>query len=78
MDGTNILKETPHVTAPVASNTLSVNVVAAPGKAMVGKRPKPFGEALAVLEQSTLANCQQRLSSPNEHSSTIFVPSASF
>jgi hypothetical protein len=49
-----------------------------PEKALAGERPKPFGEALAVLEQTTLANCQQRLSSPNEHSSTIFVPSASF
>src|SRR5271166_6097805 len=36
MDGTNRLKE----------NTLSVNVFTAPGKAMVGERPKPFGEAL--------------------------------
>ena len=34
------------VTAPVASNTLSVNVFTAPGKTMVGERPKPFGEAL--------------------------------
>src|SRR6204780_384539 len=46
MDGTNGLKETTRVTAPVASNTLSVNVFTAPGKAMVGERPKPFGEAL--------------------------------
>ena len=37
------LKETTRV--PVASNTLSVNVFTAPGKAMVGERPKPFGEA---------------------------------
>ncbi len=29
-----------------ASNTLGVNVFTAPGKAMVGERPKPFGEAL--------------------------------
>jgi glyoxylase-like metal-dependent hydrolase (beta-lactamase superfamily II) len=36
MDGTNGLKET----------TLSVNVFTAPGKTMVGERPKPFGEAL--------------------------------
>jgi hypothetical protein len=36
MDGTNGLKET----APVASNTLSVNVFTAPGKAMVGERPR--------------------------------------
>ena len=34
------------MTAPVASNTLSVNVFTAPGKTMVGERPKPFGEAL--------------------------------
>jgi glyoxylase-like metal-dependent hydrolase (beta-lactamase superfamily II) len=46
MDGTNGLKETMHVTAPVASNTLNVNVFTAPGKTMVGERPKPFGEAL--------------------------------
>src|SRR6202161_2863332 len=50
MDGTNGLKESTRVTTPVASNTpesntLSVNVVTAPGKAMVGERPKPFGEA---------------------------------
>ena len=31
---------------PAASNTLSVNVFTAPGKAMVGERPRPFGEAL--------------------------------
>ncbi len=35
MDSTNGLKET----------TLSLNVFTAPGKAMVGERPKPFGEA---------------------------------
>jgi hypothetical protein len=31
MDGTNGLKETTRVTAPVASNTLSVNIFTAPG-----------------------------------------------
>ena len=46
MDGANGLKETTRVTAPVTSNTLSVNVFTAPGKTMVGERPKPFGEAL--------------------------------
>ena len=46
MDGTDGLKETTRVTAPVASNTLSVNVFTAPGEAMVGERPRPFGEAL--------------------------------
>ena len=34
------------MTAPTTSNTLGVNVFTAPGKAMVGERPKPFGEAL--------------------------------
>jgi glyoxylase-like metal-dependent hydrolase (beta-lactamase superfamily II) len=37
----------PKYTAPVASSTLSVNVFTAPGKTMVGERPRPFGEALA-------------------------------
>jgi hypothetical protein len=46
MDGTNGQKETARVNAPVASNTLSVNVFTAPGKTMVGERPRPFGEAL--------------------------------
>jgi glyoxylase-like metal-dependent hydrolase (beta-lactamase superfamily II) len=46
VDATNALQETTPVTAPVASNTLSVNVFTAPGKTMVGERPKPFGEAL--------------------------------
>src|ERR1700761_3713670 len=47
MDGANALKEATRVTAPVALNTLSVNVFTAPGKVMVGERPKPFGEPLA-------------------------------
>src|SRR5271163_2275896 len=47
MNSTNGLKEPTRVTAPVASSTLSVNVFTAPVKAMVGERPKPFGEALA-------------------------------
>src|ERR1700730_10296497 len=46
MDGTNGSKETTRMTAPITSNTLGVNVFTAPGKAMVGERPKPFGEAL--------------------------------
>src|ERR1700721_933455 len=46
MGSANGLKEGTGVTAPVASNTLSVNVFTAPGKAMVGERPKPFGEPL--------------------------------
>src|SRR5271167_4790770 len=43
---TNELKEAARVIAPVALNTLSVNVFTAPGKTMVGERPRPFGEAL--------------------------------
>jgi glyoxylase-like metal-dependent hydrolase (beta-lactamase superfamily II) len=46
MDGTNRPKEPTRLTAPAASTTLSVNVFTAPGKAMVGERPRPFGEAL--------------------------------
>ena len=51
MDGTNGPKETTPVRARVASNApesnkLSVNVFTAPGKTMVGERPRPFGEAL--------------------------------
>jgi glyoxylase-like metal-dependent hydrolase (beta-lactamase superfamily II) len=46
MDVKSGLKETTPVTSPVASNTLSVNVFTAPAKAMVGERPKLFGEAL--------------------------------
>ena len=46
MDDANGLKETTRVTSPIASNTLSVNVFTAPGKAMVGERPRPFGEPL--------------------------------
>src|SRR5579864_891932 len=34
------------MTAPITSKTLGVNVFTAPGKTMVGERPKPFGEAL--------------------------------
>jgi hypothetical protein len=46
MGGANGLKEITRVAAPVASGRLSVNVFTAPGKAMVGERPKAFGEAL--------------------------------
>jgi glyoxylase-like metal-dependent hydrolase (beta-lactamase superfamily II) len=35
------------VTATAPSSKLNVNVFTAPGKAMVGERPKPFGEPLA-------------------------------
>jgi glyoxylase-like metal-dependent hydrolase (beta-lactamase superfamily II) len=55
MATTTAPKEATRVTMPVASNTpesntpesntLSVNVFTAPGKTMVGERPKPFGEA---------------------------------
>ena len=46
MGSINVLEETKPATAPVALSTLSVNVFTAPGKTMVGERPKPFGEAL--------------------------------
>jgi glyoxylase-like metal-dependent hydrolase (beta-lactamase superfamily II) len=46
MDRTNGLKEAARASPPVASSTLSENVFTAPGKTMVGERPKPFGEAL--------------------------------
>ncbi len=47
MESTNGLKEATRVTAPVASSTLSVNVFTAPGKTMVGERPKSLGEPFA-------------------------------
>jgi len=34
------------MTASIPSNTLGVNVFTAPGKTMVGERPRPFGEPL--------------------------------
>src|SRR6516165_11400903 len=46
MEGTKGLTETTRVNSPVGSSTLSVNVFTAPGKAMVGERPRPFGEPL--------------------------------
>jgi hypothetical protein len=61
MDGTDSLKEATRATAPIASNTansntLSVNVFYRPGKAMVGERPKPFGEALGFDPRIGVAN----------------------
>jgi glyoxylase-like metal-dependent hydrolase (beta-lactamase superfamily II) len=47
MDGTNGVQEVAHVSGTLARSALSVNIFTAPGKAMVGERPKPFGEALA-------------------------------
>jgi len=46
VDEKNGPKEAMAVRPPVAPNSLGVNVFTAPGKAMVGERPKPFGEAL--------------------------------
>ena len=48
MDGTNGLKETTRVTAPIASNTLSVNIFTAPGKVMVGE-PLGFDSITSTL-----------------------------
>jgi glyoxylase-like metal-dependent hydrolase (beta-lactamase superfamily II) len=47
MGGTNARTEGKRASAPVAAGTLGVNVFTAPGKAMAGERPRPFGEALA-------------------------------
>jgi glyoxylase-like metal-dependent hydrolase (beta-lactamase superfamily II) len=46
MAGEAGLKEVAPADAPAALSTLSVNVFTAPGKPMVGERPRPFGEAL--------------------------------
>jgi glyoxylase-like metal-dependent hydrolase (beta-lactamase superfamily II) len=37
-------KQAARVTSAIKSSTLGVNVFTAPGKVMVGERPKPFGE----------------------------------
>src|ERR1700684_195398 len=66
MDGRNEPKDTTPVAAPVASNTLSVNVFTAPGKTMVGERTKPLGEELRIIEQG-------RTDSPD--STSLYVPS---
>jgi glyoxylase-like metal-dependent hydrolase (beta-lactamase superfamily II) len=47
MKGTNGLQQVARVGEALAPSALSVNIFTAPGKAMVGERPKPFGEALA-------------------------------
>jgi hypothetical protein len=44
MEAKNQLKQPMHVAGPAVPNALGVNVFTAPGKAMVGERPKPFGE----------------------------------
>ena len=41
------------MTATITSNTLGVNVFTAPGKAMVGERLRPFGEALGFDASQT-------------------------
>ena len=46
MGGANGVKEATGAIASAALHTLGVNVFTAPGKTMVGERPKPFGEAL--------------------------------
>ena len=44
----NERKETTGVTSPVALSTLRVNVFTAPGKAMVGERPKSSAKHSAL------------------------------
>ena len=46
MDSTNGPNQTTRAPAPATSRKLSVNVFTAPGKPMVGERPKAFGEPL--------------------------------
>jgi glyoxylase-like metal-dependent hydrolase (beta-lactamase superfamily II) len=46
MESITEMKDAVRVTAPVASSALGVNVFTAPGKTMVGERPRPFGEPL--------------------------------
>src|ERR1700735_3662851 len=47
MEGTRELKDITRAAVPAPLSPLSVNIFTAPGKAMVGERPKPFGEPLA-------------------------------
>jgi len=42
--------------------TLGVNVFTAPGKTMVGERPKPFGECDAALVDAMLGSPRPSLS----------------
>jgi metal-dependent hydrolase (beta-lactamase superfamily II) len=46
MEATNASRETRLAAAAPVPSILNVNVFAAPGKAMVGERPEPFGEPL--------------------------------
>jgi len=48
MEAKSGLKEATRVTVPVASNTLGVNVFTAPGKTMVGERPRPSAKRSAL------------------------------
>src|ERR1700753_4143493 len=88
MDGTAGVKEPRRGTAPVASNTLGVNVFTAPGKTMVGERPRPFGEPLGfdpitstlifgvtVAEAKALADW---VALHNRNLETIYIPHGHF
>src|SRR5208337_3083972 len=71
MDGTNGPKET----------TLSVNVFTAPGKAMVGERPKPFGEALGFDAMTTVAEAEALadwIALHNRNLETVYITHAHF
>ena len=46
MDSANVIEEPVRVTPVAVRDALGVNIFTAPGKTMVGERPKPFGEAL--------------------------------
>jgi hypothetical protein len=54
MGGTNGPKETARVTTPVASNTLSVNVFTASGKAMVASGQSPSAKRSALTRSRRL------------------------
>src|SRR5580658_2379378 len=80
---TNELKEAVRVIAAVAMNTLSVNVFTAPGKTMVGERPKPFGEYDAVLVDAmgTVAEAEALadwIALHNRNLETIYITHAHF
>jgi len=54
VDGKKGLKESTRVIAPVASNTLSVNVFTAPGKTMVGGGQSPSAKRSALTRSRRL------------------------
>ena len=64
------------MTTPTTSNILGVNVFTAPGKTMVGERPKPFGEALAraIATPKTVKAMQMSFTPPVERLARRMFP----